>query len=81
MSRLFFWIYTVRLLLRGSRLINQDGKYIIINFYDYGDCYMASASTSSCSVLNCYGSTKEKAQEMAMYKLKQALEEIKPPTH
>jgi hypothetical protein len=74
MNRLDFWIHTVRLFLRGSRLLYKDGRYIIIDFYNYGDCYMAAASTSSCSVLNCYGSTKEQAQEMALYRLKQLMD-------
>jgi hypothetical protein len=36
---------------------------------------MATASTSSCSVWNCFGSTKEEAQEIAIYYLEQAQKE------
>lgn len=74
MSRLEFWIHAIRLLLWGSRVIKKDGRYIVIDFYDQGDCYMASATSTECAVWNCYGSTKKQAQEMALYKLKQIME-------
>ena len=77
MSRLGFWIHTIRLFLRGSRIIKKDGGYIVIDFYDYRDCYMAAATSTDCSVWNCYGSTKEQAQEMALFKLKKVMEETK----
>jgi hypothetical protein len=77
MSRFGFWIHTIRLLLRGSKVITKDGRYIVIDFYEQGDCYMAAASTKEYTVWNCYGSTKEQAQEMALFKLKHAMEEEK----
>jgi hypothetical protein len=77
MNRFEGWIHTIRLLLRGSTIIEKDGSYIVIDFYDYGDCYIASASTKECSVWNCYGSTKEAAKEMALFKLKQIPKEAK----
>ncbi|MEH7157489.1 hypothetical protein [Neobacillus drentensis] len=75
MNRFEGWIYTIRLLLRGSRVLKINGRYIVIDFFDYGDGYMAAATSRSCSVWNCYGSTKEQAQEMALFKLKKAMEQ------
>jgi hypothetical protein len=77
MNRLSYWIHTLRLLLRGSKVLYKDGKYIIMDIYDFGDCYMAAATTKEFSVWNCYGSTKEAAREMALFKLKQATKEAK----
>jgi hypothetical protein len=47
-------------------LLFFEGRLTKIDFYDYGDTYMASASTSDCSVWNCYGTTKKAAKEMAL---------------
>jgi ribosomal protein L18 len=46
-----------------------------MRIFDYEDCYMATASTSKCSVWNCYGTTRERAKEMALFRLNQALED------
>jgi hypothetical protein len=71
MNRLSYWIHTLRLLLRDSQVLYMDGRYIIIDFFDYRDCYMAAATTKEFSVWNCYGSTKEAAKEMALFRIKQ----------
>jgi hypothetical protein len=47
--------------------------------FDYGDTYCASASNGNTAVHNCYGSTPEQAKEMALFKLKKAINEIKSP--
>lgn len=48
-----------------------------IRFYvwDLGDTYNVSASNGKMIVYNCYGSTPESAKEMALYRLKKALNE------
>ena len=54
----------------------KDGRFIKVRILDYGDYYKASASTKDCSVWNCYGSTREQAKEMALFRLKKALAEV-----
>jgi hypothetical protein len=56
-------------------LLFSNGKLVKVSIFDYGDCYMATASTSKCSVWNCYETTRERAKEMALFRLNQALEE------
>ncbi|MBT2727814.1 hypothetical protein J7E63_12785 [Bacillus sp. ISL-75] len=58
-------------------IVKHNGRLVKMRFYDFRDCFMATASTSDCSVWNCYGSTKEAAKEMALFRLNQALEEGK----
>jgi hypothetical protein len=50
MNHLSYWIHKLRLLSRDSQVLYMDGRYIIIDFYNYGDCYMAAATTKECSV-------------------------------
>src|SRR4051812_2507916 len=73
MNRFTFWIHHFKLLLSGSKLVNHNGRRILIHFYDFGDCYMAAASTKDYSVWHCYGSTKKQAQEMALFRMDQFL--------
>lgn len=40
-----------------------------------GDTYRASASNGKTTIWNCYGSTPEKAKEMAHFHLKKVLSE------
>ncbi|MCM2531479.1 hypothetical protein NDK43_02525 [Neobacillus pocheonensis] len=47
-------------------------------FYDGNDSYKAMATDGKRSVYNCYGSTKESAKEMALYKLRKFQEEETP---
>jgi hypothetical protein len=61
--------------------IFKNRDRIKVKIFDYGDHFIASAGTKDITVCNCYGTTREAAKEMALFKLKQALEEIKPPTH
>jgi hypothetical protein len=70
-------MHTLRLLFRNSQILYVDGRYIIVEFFEQGDCYMAAATTKEISVWNCYGSTKEAAREMALFKLKQVTKEAK----
>lgn len=56
-------------------LVFKDGRFIKVKIFDYGDCYKAMASTKECAVWNCYGTTRELAKEMALFKLKKALAE------
>jgi hypothetical protein len=53
-------------------LFKKD-DHIKVRVFDFGDSYMAMASTKNYSVLNCYGTTRENAKEMALFKLKTAL--------
>lgn len=48
-------------------------KYRVWNF---GGTYQACASNGKMAVWNCYGSTPEKAKEMAEFRLKQAIAEF-----
>jgi hypothetical protein len=50
----------------------RHGK-IKYQVWDFGDTYNASAHTGKVSVWNCYGGTPEAAKEMALYRLKEAL--------
>jgi hypothetical protein len=51
----------------------RHGK-VRFHVFDLGDSYNAFASNGNVAVWNCYGSTPEQAKEMAMYRLKQAME-------
>ncbi|WP_310359664.1 hypothetical protein [Neobacillus drentensis] len=51
----------------------RKGK-IKYRFWDEGNTFSASASTGEISVWNCYGPTRAAAKEMALYRLKQAME-------
>ncbi|MDR7239144.1 hypothetical protein [Neobacillus drentensis] len=44
-------------------------------FYAGNDSYVAMATDGERAVWNCYGSTKEAAKEMALYKLRRFQEE------
>ena len=44
--------------------------------YDYGDSYLGMASDGNATVCNCYGSTKEAAKEMAVWKLTKLKERV-----
>lgn len=52
----------------------RKGK-IKYRIFDFGDTYMASASNGKITVYNSYGSTVEAAKEMALWKLKQVIQE------
>jgi hypothetical protein len=54
-------------------LLKKDGRLVKVRFYDYGDGYMAMASTDECTVMNCFGSTKEAAKDIALFRLTLAL--------
>ncbi|AZU62578.1 hypothetical protein [Neobacillus mesonae] len=56
-------------------LLIKNSQFIKIRYFDYGNYFMAMASTKDCSVWNCYGTTREKAKEMAIFKLNQVLKE------
>ncbi|SDN90605.1 hypothetical protein [Bacillus sp. OK048] len=73
MNTLSFWLYAIGALLRGDIILRIDGRFILIELYNYVDCYMATAATYDCAVWNCYGTTKQKAKEMALLRLDQAL--------
>lgn len=47
-------------------------KYYV---YDYVDTFKCMATNGKVAVCNCYGSTPEKAKEMALYRLNKALNE------
>ena len=38
---------------------------------DFGNTYNASVTDGKVAIVNCYGSTKEAAKEVALFKLKQ----------
>lgn len=48
---------------------------IKVKVFHFGDHYEAMARTKDCTVWHCYGSTRESAKEMALFRLKKALEE------
>ena len=73
MNTLSFWLYAIGSLLRGGIILRIDGRYILIELYNYVDCYMATAATYDCAVWDCYGTTKQKAKEMALLRLDQTL--------
>jgi len=54
----------------------RRGK-IRYHVFSNGRSYNAFASNGNISVWNCYGSTKEQAKEMALFKLKKVMEETK----
>ncbi|MBT2728814.1 hypothetical protein J7E63_18005 [Bacillus sp. ISL-75] len=56
-------------------IVRNNGKLVKIKIYNHGDSYMAMASTKDCSVWNCYGTRKEKAKELALFRLNQVLKE------
>jgi hypothetical protein len=47
-----------------------------VKILDYGDHFMAMASTKGCTVWNCFGTTPERAKEMALFRLKKALNKV-----
>ncbi|WP_284037477.1 hypothetical protein [Neobacillus sp. 114] len=53
----------------------RRGK-IKFTVYGYEGNYEASAGNGKTFVWHCYGNTPEAAKEMALFKLKQALEEM-----
>jgi hypothetical protein len=40
--------------------------------WDHGDYFIAEVSDGTITVCNCYGSTREAAKDMALFRLKQA---------
>ncbi|QIZ08476.1 hypothetical protein HFZ78_18640 [Priestia megaterium] len=52
----------------------HQGK-IKYKVFDHGDTYKVMATDGRTAVWNCYGSTPEAAKEMALFKLKLALNE------
>lgn len=49
---------------------------IKVKIFDHGDHFKAMGSTKNCAVWNCYGTTREMAKEIALFRLKQALNEL-----
>jgi hypothetical protein len=49
----------------------RHGK-VKYQIWDNGDHYHVDASDGKITVCNCYGSTREAAKEMALFRLKQA---------
>jgi hypothetical protein len=47
-----------------------------VKIFDYGDHFMAMASTKGCTVCNCFGTTHERAKEMALFRLKKTLNKV-----
>jgi hypothetical protein len=41
--------------------------------FDFGNTYNVMASNGKITVSNCYGSTPEQAKELALYRLKEAI--------
>jgi hypothetical protein len=56
-------------------LVFNNGKLIKVSIFEYGNIFMAMASTKDYSVRNCYATTRKKAIELSLFRLKQELDQ------
>jgi hypothetical protein len=70
LEKFSFWLYAVEVLIKGQGLILRiDGRYTLVKFYKLPDGYWVLAATYDCVVTKCFGTTKQKAKEIALLRL------------